>query len=53
MCEICHGQPDCPVCTEPMYNICPVCDGDGYYYDEQEQDDLPCPHCEGEGVIYP
>ena len=37
MCDICNGQPDCPVCgKEPKAVECPECRGDNeFYYNER------------------
>lgn len=35
--------------TEPMF--CPECGGDGYFYDEVENERTECENCCGEGYV--
>ena len=32
-CDICHGHPNCPCCSEDVeIEECELCEGEGYYY---------------------
>lgn len=67
-CEVCYGHPGCPVCSpEPNMIPCPVCNGKGYTYYNEDGDEIsedeynalpsdcrgkdPCDECNGEGEI--
>lgn len=37
--------------NEVIFIDCPLCDGNGEFYDPELDDEIECPYCEGTGVI--